>query len=470
MTSDRLDTLITNGTVITMNPSRDVLDEGYVAIRDSVIVAVGSGTPPPELEADETLDAGGGVVTPGLIDGHAHTAWGLAHCIVPLQYSAGESHRLCEAPLSAEITDEDEALGTLLTCAEMALNGTTCFADTGSAMRRLDAVADSVTEVGIRGMISFFNTDSGGELSAVESGTEECLARIEHGLQLYPPDGQRVWSCVGLLGVDHSTDALVREGKALATAYGAQLNVHKSSRLDEVQTTRERLGGMDPLIGFAKLGVLDPTTTLVHVNVCTDDEMAVLLESGTVVVHCPGASRFYGLGIASTMNRFPELVERGGVVALGTDSTIFPNSWDLLRQAYLTAALHRDGTGRPLLLAGDVLEMATLGGAAGVGRSDDLGSLEPGKRADVVIHAATRPEVHPLINVVDALVFSTGARSVRTVLVDGELVVSDGVLTRVNLGELNAEVDRAAANLMARAGLAGERTWPTGRSTSARPR
>lgn len=454
--------LIKNGTVITVNSHREVHMPGYVQVREGRIADVGQGEPHDSGDAEVVIDARGGIVHPGLIDGHAHTAWGLARCLVPLHYDIERSYLTCEAPLSAAVKDEDEALGTALACAEMALNGTTCFADTGSAARRLDGVVEGIESVGIRGMISFFNADNAPELGTINTGTQECLNRIEAGFQLLPPGRGRVWACAGLLGVNHTTDELVREAKGLASAHEGQLNIHKSSRPQEVEIARRRLG-KDPILGLWDLGVLGPHTTLVHVNLCTDDEMRMLTESGTCVVHCPSASRLYGLGVASSRGRFPELSIAGAAVGLGTDSTIFPNNWDLLRQAYLAATLHRDGSDRPLILAGDILEMATLGGAACVGRLHDLGSLEPGKRADLVIHHERRPEVHPLIHAADTLVFSAGSRAVDKVLVDGEVIVDDGRLQRSDLASVIAEADQAARRLLGAAGLRRSDSWPTGR-------
>ncbi len=457
-----VDTLIKNAIVITMNAGRDVLDPGYLALRDGVVVAVGRGSPTPALTARLVLDAEGGIVHPGFIDGHAHTGWALTRCLVPLHYSAEESKTLCESPVSHAVRDSDEIVGTALACAEMAMNGTTCFADTGSAAARFEGIAEGVDRIGIRGMVSLFNADADERLNAASGQTDACLRRIEEGFSRFPVGQGRVWACAGVAGGEYSSDELLREAKAIASAHRGQLNIHQSSRREEVEAQRRRFG-KDPVCGLADFGILDEGTTLVHVNVCTDAEAELLRDTGTCVVHCPSTSRLYGLGVPSSYGRFPELISAGARVGLGTDSTIFPNSWNLMRQAYLSTVLHRDGSSRPLIFAENALEMATLGGAACVGRSSELGSLEVGKLADLVIHYSDRPEVHPLMHVVNTLILSANSSTVRTVIVDGEVVVSEGRVVKTDLNELSTAVDDAAHALIARSGINSITDWPARR-------
>jgi cytosine/adenosine deaminase-related metal-dependent hydrolase len=445
---DSLDLIVFNACVVTMDPDRRVLAPGYVGVHDGRIAVVGEGDPPALGPGVRTIDAGGGLCHPGLIDTHAHVAWGLVRCAVPEHLSEEEIFQLFDERMLGRVRDEDEHLGTLLACAEMAMNGTTCFADTGSALHHLAPTAEAVAEVGIRGMISTLNGDTVAEVPALSLPTDRCLTRIEEGLQRHPLGDGLAWACAGLLGMEGASDALVREAKALADRAGVPLNLHKSFGPDEVAACRARLGDRDPLEGFDDLGVLDANITLVHVNRCSAREVALLSAAGSSVCHCPAASMMYAMG-GSLEGHVPALLDAGVTVALGTDSTHWGNAWDLTRAIYLAATVHKEGTRtRPSVDAEHALEMATIHGARAVGREDELGSLEPGKRADLVVHATDRPEAHPALDPIANLVFSAQSRTVDTVLVDGVEVVRGGRPTRIDLDTLLARVDRGARDLL----------------------
>jgi 5-methylthioadenosine/S-adenosylhomocysteine deaminase len=457
---DHADVLIWNAVVVTMDPERRILSPGWIAIGGGRIAATGAGEPPREVVSARRIDVAGGVVHPGLIDAHAHVAWGIARCFVPERFSDDDAFWRFDVPMLATVTDEEEHLGTRLACLEMALNGTTCFADTGSAMRDLGAMVDAVDAVGIRGMVSLLNADAFTSVPALSQPLDTCLERIESALASFPLGDRLAWACPGLVGMETASDQLVTEASALAERAGVPLNVHKSFSAEEAAACRERLGGRDPIDGYAELGVLDRPLTLVHMNVVADREVPRLAEGRAAVVHCPTASMIYGIG-GSRLGRFPELVEAGIPVALGTDATQWQNAWDLTRSVYLAATVHKEARGvRPAISAETALEMATLGGAAAVGRLHELGSIEPGKLADLVIHGADRPEVHPSLDPTGTLVFSGQARTVQTVLVGGEPIVEAGRSTRIDHEALYGDVDRAARGLAGRLGYTPSGTWP----------
>ncbi|MDX6593253.1 MAG: 5-methylthioadenosine/S-adenosylhomocysteine deaminase [Gaiellales bacterium] len=455
------DLLITNACVLTMDADRRILWPGWIAIAGGRISEVGAGAAPDGMDTGRVIDADGGVVHPGLIDAHAHVAWGIARCFVPERFTEDEVFWRFDAPMLATVTDEEEHLGTRLACLEMALNGTTCFADTGSASRELSATAEAVEAVGIRGMIALLNGDAFDGVPELSMPTDTCVDRIERSLSAFPLGAGRAWACPGLVGMETSSDELVAAASELAARAGVPLNVHKSFSPGEVHVCRERLGGRDPIDGYRDLGVLDRPLTLVHMNLTSDHEVGVLADARPGIVHCPSASMMYAIG-GSRTGRFPELVSAGVPVALGTDSTQWQNSWDLHRAVYLAATVHKEARGeeQPAIDAESALEMATLGGAAAVGRLHELGSIEPGKLADLVLHGRDRPEAHPAVDPVGSLVFSSGSRTVRTVLVEGEPIVVDGRSTRIDHETLYADVDRAGRGLMTRLDYRPGGRWP----------
>jgi 5-methylthioadenosine/S-adenosylhomocysteine deaminase len=214
-----------------------------------------------------------------------------------------------------------------------------------------------------------------------------------------------------------------------------------------------------PIEHLRDIGLLGPRLRLVHMNHLDEREIELLAVSDTRVVHCPGTAFRLAYG-ASTHGRFPELLERGVTVGLGTDGANAGDQLDLSRAIYLAAGLFKDSRQDSTCIPAETaLEMATLHGARSIAAEADIGSLEPGKKADVVLLDRERPEMVPLVNVANSLVYATDGRSVHTVLVDGRIVVDAGRVTTFDEAEVFAEAERMSARLIARSGLPLRRGW-----------
>ena len=270
-----------------MDATRRVLKPGWVAIREGRIDALGAGATPAEVRAERTIDARGGVVHPGFIDSHAHVGWGVGRCFVPEHFSDDEAFWKFDVPMLATATDREEHLGAKLASLEMALNGTTCFADTGSALHDLAPSVEGVEEVGIRGMVSYVQADSLEGVPILNLSLEQCVERMEDGLARYPVTRGRAWACPGLVGMETASDELVLAASDLAERSGVPVNIHKCFSHEEVDDCRVRMGGRDPIEGFVDLGVLHRPLTLVHMNVITEHEVELLTDGRPAVVHCP---------------------------------------------------------------------------------------------------------------------------------------------------------------------------------------
>ena len=212
-----------------------------------------------------------------------------------------------------------------------------------------------------------------------------------------------------------------------------------------------------------ELGVLGTNVQLVHMCRANAEDVDLLRQSGTSVVHCPAASARVAIGV-TRHSLIPEMLAAGVNASLGSDSGNYSDFFDVGRQMYLAAVLHREARGdMPTVSAETAFEMATINGALALGIEDHVGSLEEGKRADIVIHRGTgsRPELRPSRNdALNTLVYSAQSVGVDTVLVDGEIVLERGEFTRVDgVSELDA-VDRAAAGLRDRMGWADASRWP----------
>lgn len=468
----RADLLLRHGRIITMDGARRILVDGAVSIRDGRIVAVG---PDREVarasEATTTRDVGGALVHPGLIDAHVHAGSSeLSRGIAPKDHADYEA---IDNWLFTNRSAEADHLGALLSCMEMVTNGTTAYSDTGGSFF-LEETVRAIEKVGMRGvpghrMLDFNPRVPGRDTSAgamsdeeaetLRTPTRECVERLEEQMTSYPfRNGGRVRSAATMYGCMRCSDELLVQAQALARRHGAPMIMHQSWDPEEV-TISEALYGCRPIEHLADIGVLDENLTLVHMNHLSAREVDLVADSGARVVHCPAASLRRGMG-AIRVGSFPEMLAKGVPVALGSDG--YSGRRDVLRQAYLAAVGFREFRGElPVLTGETVLEMATLHGARALGLEDEIGSIEVGKRADLVVHRLDRPEAYPRFrDPVDNLVYFRASSTVETVFVDGEAILDEGVFTRFDSREAYRRIDAAAAEFEAGVGASTYAVWP----------
>jgi 5-methylthioadenosine/S-adenosylhomocysteine deaminase len=215
-----------------------------------------------------------------------------------------------------------------------------------------------------------------------------------------------------------------------------------------------------PRVHYSELGIIDERTTFAHMNVIRDDEIAPIADSGMSVVWCPTASMIFG-GSGGAGGRHFELLASNVNVALGSDAPNWAGSLDVGEQAFLAMLTTRAQLGRgDVLEPEDLLAMATVNGAQAVGWSDRLGSLEPGKLADLVIRRQDLPESQPGLDPIRAIAFAARAKSIDTVIVDGKVVVSNGHSTRVDEELVYARANEAARGLLKRMNWSIPSRWP----------
>jgi 5-methylthioadenosine/S-adenosylhomocysteine deaminase len=443
------DLLVSADWLLTFDRDRRVLRGGAVAVDNGAIIDVGDRQ---ELagryRARRVIDRPHGLMHPGLIDAHVHCVHQLMRGAIPDTWPHTREHELW-LPFTLTATVQDESLATLLASVELARNGVTTFSDMGGRAP-VEARAEAVRRVGLRAAISetVWDDPPAPRLGAGSPGAS--LKQLERFVDALPRDDERtVWGAVSLPGMGRCSDQLLVESKALARDRGLVMTMHQSFADDDVAAFRRRTDGLAPILHLDRLDLLGPDLTLVHVNRLTRDEAALLSASRTNVVHCPGASLRFGIG-ASRHGRFPELVSDGGTVALGSDSSNFSDSFDPLRQAYLCATIHREARGVvPTLSAEQALEMATLHGARALGIGHLVGSIEAGKRADLVVHDTARAVWRPLVRPVNNLLYSAQSSSVDVVIVDGRVVVEHGAVLAVDEAEIALRAQEAAARRLA---------------------
>jgi cytosine/adenosine deaminase-related metal-dependent hydrolase len=258
-----------------------------------------------------------------------------------------------------------------------------------------------------------------------------------------------------LLGFGTCSDALMQGARDLADRHGVGWGMMHFASHPSRQTA-DRV----PLARLDALGLLGPRTKLAHMVYVDDADIALLARRGVKVSHCPSAGLKHVKGLAAH-GRFVEMLERGVCVSLGGDSGNGSNHFDMLRLMYLAATVYKDARLDVGVMPPErVLEMATRGGAEALLLDREIGSLEPGKRADLVLYDLDTPEWRPLLNPLNNLVYAATGASVRTVLIDGRVVLDEGRLTTVDEAEVYARVERLGREQIRRAGLRVPLRWP----------
>lgn len=432
-----IDLLVHGGDILTVDASGTVVRDGAVAVRDGRIVEVG---PAERLrasyEAAEELDARGCLVMPGLINTHTHLAMTLFRGIADDVTLQGFLSRVI--PAEAELlSPETVTAGIRGAIAESVRGGVTTALDMYWFHEAAEAVA---REAGWRLLTGPTFMDVPG-----------------------PPDGRPYADRLGWAAADlaarvpapgirpvvfaHSAYTLVPEQltaiSALAREHGALLHIHAAENAGEVETVTEQ-HGMRPVELLDSLGVLGPDTLLAHAVDLTDAEIETIARTGTSVAHCPVSNLKLGCGIA----RVPDLLDAGVTVGLGTDGAVSSNTLDLLGAVKVAALVHKAGGDPTAVGAEQAVRMATVESARALGLGGQLGSLEPGKRADLIVIDLARPHLTPRHDPWSMLAYAAASSDVRDTVVDGRVLMRDRTLVTVDeqraLRALRDAVDSAA--------------------------
>jgi len=459
------DLLITNATVITMDGERRVLAAGAVAVAGRHIAAVGpERTVLKAYRARRTIDAGSGLVHPGFIDPHVHIVHGTCRGIFgdPL----AEAQRAVNfADWKADVRPREEHAAAVFAGLEMLHNGFTCYIEPGTVFD-CDAVAAATEQVGLRGLLAgtyvWDQIEIMSQLGALDSRIlyerappkfERCLDEIGSQLRRNANPDALVRGFVMLYGTGTASDELERAASALARSASAPFHQHESYLPAAYRFDKERLG-RSRVVHLNELGVLDGTATLIHMNVIEDDDVPVILGSGVNLIWCPFSYLRFGMSDRIPC-RLPEMLRRGANVALAIDITTDASVGGAAAAAFLAA-----GNARAPMAPEHILEMQTVRAARVAGLEREIGSLEPGKRADIVIRSPLAPEAQPAVNPVQQLALLSRTGGVDTVIVDGRIVLRDGRSTRVDESKAYATVRRTVEQRMRRLGLSTSLAWP----------
>ncbi len=433
--------LIRDATIITMDEAGSILAPGAVRVEGTRIVEVG---PSDEVaarapEGCEVIDARGRIALPGFVSAHNHLGYtvfrGRAEDI-----GYAPTHRVY-LPMSMVMrNDEREALGSLAV-AELIRGGvTTVFQMEEDA----EALLPFIEESGIRASVGLMTHDvdlerlMGGHTVFDESERRRQLDRaVGLARECDGAAGGRVSGVITTNGVATSSPELMRALRAAADRLGARLSIHLGT--GEAEMTRD-IHGMEPVAYARANGLLGEDVLAVHCYTIGEADLDTLAETGTRVAHCPLMNQFRGeIAPVATMR------ERGVTVGLGIDN-YFSDFFDLVRSCVAVARIRADSP--EVMQAPEALALATIGSARAVGLSDRIGSIEAGKQADIQLVDMRRFGLTPVTDPVRTLVYHAHAKDVETVLVDGRVLVRDGVL--LGLDE-DALIERAA--------VAGAAAW-----------
>jgi len=429
---DVTDTLIQGATVLSMDQENRIIEDGAVLVRGDRILAVG---PSSEIGKDFTgkiLDAGGCVVMPGLVNAHTHLPMSLFRGLaddLPLMVWLNEHMFPAEA---AHIRPETAWLGSLLSCAELLLSGVTCCCD--GYFHETD-VARAVSESGLRGVLAQ------GVIDYPAPGVPDPATNVDQALRYVEAwknrDSRIVPSIFCHSPYTCSADTL-KKAKQAARVQGVLFQIHVAETEGE-KNMIQCSGGLSPVAYLESLGVLDDKTLLIHAVAVDRHDLEIIQKSKASVVHVPESN----MKLASGVSPVPDMLALGIPVALGTDGSASNNDLDMFGEMGSAARLHKVIRKDPTVMdAKTVLRMATCEGARALGLGDVTGSLEPGKKADLIVVDMRKPHLTPMYNPQSHLVYSAKGSDVRDVMVDGRMVVENRRLLTV---DLEGVMEQAAA-------------------------
>ncbi|NGP60821.1 amidohydrolase [Paenibacillus thiaminolyticus] len=436
-----------NGWILTMDGERRVFQNGDVLIENDRIKAIGA-VDPSEVRADaEVVELNGKTVMPGLINTHVHTMQQLGRGIADdVDLLTWLYKRVF--PYESCMTEEEAYLSALACSLELIRSGVTTFAEAGG--KEVNGIARAVQEAGIRAVLCRATMDMPEGLPEPwQESTEHSLAVQEELFDSWhgKADGRlRVW--FGLRTIFNCSDELIVRTKELADRHGVGIHMHVAEIPEEIRFVEEQRG-RTTVEHLAHLGVLGPNMLAVHTVWMTDREIDLFRLHDVKVSHNPAAAMRV-LGFA----RIPEMLERGITVSIATDGAPCNNRMDMIDEMLLTALIHKGRTLTPTKLpAVQVLEMATVNGARCLGWDDEIGSLEAGKKADLIIINPRSAGVLPVHDPVSTLVYAMHSSNVESSMCNGQWIMKDRRIVTLDEDAILDRVQDTARAIVERAGI-----------------
>ena len=431
-----------------LQPDMTISEECSVAIKDSWIRKIGSAE---EIAAAgtaaQTLDGKGKLLMPGLVDGHTHTCQQLLRGRVADEYPMIWTRFL--VPFESNLQPEDSYVSGQLACLEMIKNGTTAFAESGGV--HMDRVADAVIESGMRAAIAKSTMDMGNAITGAMKETAQ--EAIDNTIDLYKRyqgagDGRiDIWFAIRqVMTCSRELIAMVGEN---AKKYHTGIHAHLCEHKDEVsfclQNYKKR-----PAQFLEEMGILGPNLLTAHNVMLSDADISIMAERGVKIIHCPRAN-LANHGFPKT----PQILEAGASVGLGCDGAA-PSNLDLFDEIKVLRYAMIGYWGLPsfnpvVMPCAKLLEMATQGGANAIGHGDILGTVEEGKKADLILLNIDQPHILPTQNLLNTIVDAASSHDVTDSIINGKLVMKDREVLTLDEEKIMFEADRHMKEIIKRA-------------------
>ena len=431
-----------------LQPDMTISGECSVAIKDSWIRKIGSAE---EIAAAgtaaQTLDGKGKLLMPGLVDGHTHTCQQLLRGRVADEYPMIWTRFL--VPFESNLQPEDSYVSGQLACLEMIKNGTTAFAESGGV--HMERVADAVIESGMRAAIAKSTMDMGNAITGAMKETAQ--EAIDNTIDLYKRyqgagDGRiDIWFAIRqVMTCSRELIAMVGEN---AKKYHTGIHAHLCEHKDEVsfclQNYKKR-----PAQFLEEMGILGPNLLTAHNVMLSDADISIMAERGVKIIHCPRAN-LANHGFPKT----PQILEAGASVGLGCDGAA-PSNLDLFDEIKVLRYAMIGYWGLPsfnpvVMPCAKLLEMATQGGANAIGHGDILGTVEEGKKADLILLNIDQPHILPTQNLLNTIVDAASSHDVTDSIINGKLVMKDREVLTLDEEKIMFEADRHMKEIIKRA-------------------
>lgn len=435
---ERIDLAIVGGTIVTMDAKYRVIEDGYIAIRGDRIVDLGSRSDlGKKYAASNEIEAIGKAVLPGLINTHTHVPMvlfrGIADDLILQEWL--EKYIF---PAEAKNVSRDFVFwGTQAGCLEMIKGGITTYVD---MYYFEDAIAEATVKAGMRGVLGETLID----FPVPDNKTpQEALAYTEKFVEKWKGNALIVPAIAPHAPYTVSPDN-IRAVKAFADKHNVPILIHLAETTGENDDITKRYGAR-PIMHLEKLGLLSDRVIAAHVVHANDEEIALLKQRGVGIAHNPQSNMKLACGVAPV----PKMIKAGLAVGLGTDGAASNNDLSLFEEMDTAAKLHKLHNNNPTLVsARDALEMATIGGARAINLDKEIGSLEIGKRADLIVVNIQQPHQQPLYNLYSTIVYATKAADVEESVINGKPVMIGRRVLTLNEDEIRQQTGKYSQQIL----------------------
>ncbi|MGL4308713.1 amidohydrolase [Cetobacterium sp. SF1] len=440
--------LIENTYIVTMNEKREVYRNGSILIEGDKIVKIGKVDRDSLGENVEIYDGKGKIILPGFVNTHVHLSQQMGRGIADdVDLLTWLRERVW--PYESSFDLEDSYISSLACCGEMIKSGVTTFLESGG--QYVEGMVRAVAESGMRGCLSKSVMDEGEGLPKTWQKTKEEELQVQK--ELYDKynnthEGRiKIW--FGLRTIFNNSDDLIKETKKLADELNTGIHMHVGEIPGENEYVKKK-NGLSTVEHLNSLGALGPNLLAVHTVWLTDREIDLFKLYDVKVSHNPGAAMKVVLGFA----RIPEMLEKGIPVSIGTDGAPSNNRMDMMREIYLTSLIHKGRTLNPKVLPAEkILEMATINGAKCALLDKEIGSLEVGKKADLIVINEKTLHSLPVHDPIGNIVYAMSSENVESTMCNGKWLMKNRVLTFVDENKLMEKLIEQSEKIQKKAGI-----------------